>query len=555
MYRLLLFLAPFFVLLPWRIDDAPTAPTPTLRSATAVSAPADTTRVQFTTAGTCMGCHNGVVTSAGEDISFGSDWRASMMANSARDPYWHAAVRREVTDHPEAQAEIEDECAACHMPMARYLAKQDGQKGVIFAHLDPAAAATQAAQLALDGVSCTACHQITDANFGERASFTGGFAISPMRGPDGAHIFGPFVVDAGRTALMRSASQFQPSQSSHIQQSELCATCHTLYTHTRGPDGEVLGELPEQVPYLEWEHSAYRDEKSCQSCHMPVVEEPTPVTSVLGQDREGVNRHVFRGGNFFMLRMLSRYRNELGVEALPQELDASALRTVEHLQTSTARLAVENVRVSDGELQAEVAVTSLAGHKLPTAYPSRRVWLHVTVRDRSGDVVFESGALDPAGWIAGNDNDADPSRYEPHYTEITDPEQVQIYESIMADPEGAVTTGLLTAIRFIKDNRVLPRGFDKATADLDIAVHGTAADDADFVGGSDRVRYVVDVASHEGPFQVEAALRYQPIAYRWARNLAPYDTPETNRFVRFYTAMSDESAVTFVTAEASSAAF
>jgi hypothetical protein len=69
------------------------------------------------------------------------------------------------------------------------------------------------------------------------------------------------------------------------------------------------------------------------------------------------------------------------------------------------------------------------------------------------------------------------------------------------------------------------------------------------------VRYVVDVAGHEGPFQIEAALRYQPIAYRWARNLAPYDTPETNRFVRFYTAMSDESAVTFVTAEASSAAF
>ena len=39
-----------------------------------------------------------------------------------------------------------------------------------------------------------------------------------------------------------------------------------------------------------------------------------------------------------------------------------------------------------------VAVENLAGHKLPTAYPSRRVWLHVTVLD-GPDVVFESGAI------------------------------------------------------------------------------------------------------------------------------------------------------------------
>lgn len=37
----------------------------------------------------------------------------------------------------------------------------------------------------------------------------------------------------------------------HLQSSELCATCHTLYTHALGPGGEVIGELPEQVPYLE----------------------------------------------------------------------------------------------------------------------------------------------------------------------------------------------------------------------------------------------------------------------------------------------------------------
>jgi hypothetical protein len=39
----------------------------------------------------------------------------------------------------------------------------------------------------------------------------------------------------------------------------------------------------------------------------------------------------------------------------------------------------------------------------------------------------------------------------------------------MVDSEGGVTTGLLAAVRFIKDNRVLPRGFDKSTAGDDIA--------------------------------------------------------------------------------------
>ena len=89
----------------------------------------------FDTAHNCMACHNSLSTSAGEDISIGTAWRASMMAYSARDPYWHAAGRREVIDHPTAAADIEDECSICHMPMARTLSMSLGEKGRIFAHL------------------------------------------------------------------------------------------------------------------------------------------------------------------------------------------------------------------------------------------------------------------------------------------------------------------------------------------------------------------------------------------------------------------------------------
>jgi hypothetical protein len=328
-----------------------------------------------------------------------------------------------------------------------------------------------------------------------------------------------------------------------VQRSELCATCHTLITHALGPDGQVIGELPEQVPYQEWLHSGYRTEKSCQDCHMAVVETPTRITSVLGEPREGFARHEFRGGNFFMLRMLNRYRADLGVEALPGELDNAGRQTVHHLQSNTAAVTIEPIGFFEGRLQVDVVLTNLAGHKFPTAYPSRRAWLQFTVRDRQRRVVFESGALTPEGRIAGNDNDDDPALYEPHHTAIRTADQVQIYEAIMAGADGRVTTGLLTAVRFVKDNRLLPAGFSKATAGEDIAVHGQAAEDDDFTAGGDRLRYNVLVDEVEGPFEVEATLWFQPISYRWARNLASYRAPEIDRFVTYYESMAGVSAV------------
>ena len=415
----------------------------------------------FTTSHSCLACHNGLTTPTGEDVSIGFNWRASMMANSARDPYWQAAVRRETMDHPEAAAAIEDECSKCHMPMARYAANAGGGLGTVFEHLPIGSASTPADLLAADGVSCALCHQITDEGLGTEASLTGNFRIDTER-PDGERaVFGPFEIEDNRIRLMQSTTGFRQTEASHIQDSELCATCHTLITHALGPDGEVIGELPEQTPYQEWLASDYRTQQSCQDCHMPEVEAPAPISSVLGEEREGLSRHSFRGGNAFMLRMLQRYRSELGVEALPQELELAARDAQEHLEKESARVRIERARIEAGRIEAEVVIESLAGHKLPTAYPSRRVWLELTVRDAGGAVLFQSGALGPDGQIEGNDNDADPRAYEPHYEAITEAGEVQIYESILVDSTDAVTTGLLHGVRYVKDNRLLPTGFDK----------------------------------------------------------------------------------------------
>jgi hypothetical protein len=386
------------------------------------------------------------------------------------------------------------------------------------------------------------CHQISGQKLGTRESFVGGFVLESTSPPSQRRMFGRFKVDEGRTAIMQSATGFQPAESAHVEQSELCATCHTLYTKALGPGGEVVGELPEQVMYLEWRNSAFRDQQSCQSCHMPAVREETPIASVLGELRQGFARHVFTGGNFFMLRMLNRFRSDLGVVAPGAELDLAATRTIHFLQTETGKVSIENAAVSAGRLEMDVLVENLAGHKLPTGYPSRRVWLHISVQDQSGRMLFESGALAPGGSIAGNDNDSDPARLEPHYSEIRQSDQVQIYESIMSDGSGAVTTGLLKATKFIKDNRLLPRGFDKSTAEPDIAVAGEAATDGDFIAPGDRVRYSIDLAGATGTLQIDVELLYQPISFRWADNLRRYSSPETNRFVTYYDSMSSSSA-------------
>ena len=499
----------------------------------------------------CVGCHNNLTTPTGDDVSIGSTWRSTMMANAARDPYWQAGVRRETIDHPSHAAEIQDECAACHMPMAQKIARASGSLGQVFAHLPIAQANRSALQtLASDGVSCSVCHQISAERLGTRESFNANFALTPTPADGARVIFGPYRIDAGRKTIMRSASGFVQAEAPHIKQSELCASCHTLITTAYGPNGEAIGSLPEQMNYQEWQHSDFnREERSCQSCHMPVAAGPIRAASVLGDARERMSQHVFVGGNAHMVRLLSRYRTELGVAALPSELDATARATVRQLEQDTASLSVSSPRLVGTTLSFDVDVRNLTGHKFPTGYPSRRTWLHATVRDGQGRVVFESGAVSESGAIQGNDSDANPLTLEPHYDRITRSDQVQIYEPILGDRSGAPTTGLLTATQYLKDNRLLPRGFDKTTADPQIGVYGDARSDDDFRGGGDRVHYAIEVGA-SGPYTVDVELRYQSIAYRWAHNLERYDAPEPKRFVSYYNATSAGSSVIVAKASA-----
>ncbi len=507
------------------------------------------TKVRFQTSDRCLACHNGIVTPSGQDVSIGFDWRSSIMANSSRDPYWQGSVRRESIDHPESVAAIEDECSICHMPIPRFLARLQGRKGQIFSHL-PFNADNKGNAEAEDGVTCSVCHQIANEKFGTAESFNGGFVINPPASKSEHPEYGPFGVEAGRQRIMHTSSGgFRPTEGGHIRDSAMCGTCHTLKTKALGPGGKEIGSLPEQMPYPEWLHSDYRDKKTCQACHMPEIPGQVPITAVLGVPREGARQHTFIAANFFMLRMLNLHRADLSVAALPTELTAQAERTVAFLQSQAARVSIRSVETVSDRLQVQVLVQNLTGHKMPTAYPSRRAWLHVTIRDARDNKVFESGALHADGSIEGNDNDADPARFEPHYREITSSDQVQIYEPILKDAAGHVTTGLLSAVGYLKDNRLLPSGFKKETAEPDIAVVGDAAEDPNFTDVGSVVKYSVSTGDAQGPFQVEAELWYQPIGFRWAHNLGPYKAAEPQRFVGYYESMATGTAVLLTRAE------
>jgi len=131
----------------------------------------------FTHSDNCIACHNNLASSSGEDVSIGTMWRATMMANSARDPYWQASVRRETIDHPAHSAEIQDECASCHMPMPERIARDAGAKGEVFSHLPIAKDQSDLQRLAGDGVSCTVCHQIAADKLGMQETSSGRFTI------------------------------------------------------------------------------------------------------------------------------------------------------------------------------------------------------------------------------------------------------------------------------------------------------------------------------------------------------------------------------------------
>ena len=487
----------------------------------------------FAASGVCTSCHKDMVDANGQDVSIDSYWRGTMMANATRDPYWQASVRAEVIQHPEYSDIIQDKCTTCHAPMARTTRVFAGDSGVLLddGFLNPENALHT---LAMDGISCTACHQIDSAGLGEESSFNGGFAIDVSLPVGERASFGPSKVTSEDATLMKSASGYDPIVGKHIQTAEFCGSCHTLYTPTIDNHGEIAGLFPEQMPYIEWLASEYSDNQPCQDCHMPEAQGKVVLSITNSPGRGQFSQHSFAGGNTYALDLLLAYGEEMGVPASSDQIAAARERAKDQLQEETANISIRNTDFVDSQLVVDLQIESQVGHKFPSGFPSRRVWVHFYVKDATGNIIFESGNWAENGEIYGNENDLDPAAYEPHYQVIEQPDQVQIYETIIGDVDNNVTTTLLRGSKYLKDNRLIPKGFAKEEVDDDISVCGNALSDLDFQGGVDVIRYQVDLEDSPGPFTVSAEILYQSIGYRWAKNLDGFDSPETQKFTAYY---------------------
>ena len=154
--------------------------------------------------------------------------------------------------------------------------------------------------------------------------------------------------------------------------------------------------------------------------------------------------------------------------------------------------------------------------------------------------MFESGKVNADGSVVNLEADINPKTFEPQLRVITRADQVQVYEDIMADAKGAVTYTLLRAKQYVKDNRLLPPGFDKTKAIKDIQVVGEALNDPDFVGGSDSVHFKL-AGLNGNQYTISAELIYQTLGYAFATALFTDTASEVQQFKQMFNASSFKS--------------
>jgi hypothetical protein len=428
-------------------------------------------------AGACYFCHANYDP---DDAPF-ERWAGSMMANSMRDPIFHAALAIAEQD----AANSGELCLRCHSPGGWLGGRSTPTDGSSLFGSD------------YQGVSCNFCHRMVDpfddpANPAFDAAILANMQDRPLETANGKYIVDP---------LDRRRGPFEPdvcnlyhpetSQSPFHQESGLCATCHEvsnpLFKRVGGatptsadtyvlddldtphPTQSRFDEFPLERTYSEWLLSDFaqapidmqgrfggnkNEVSSCQDCHMPDTTGSGCSPIFKAPIREDLPQHDLAGANSWVPLAVHELDQTLALygaaeaTGLPQQIFQDSVdRNISMLQ----RAADMELSTVDGELN--VRIVNQGGHKLPTGYPEgRRMWIQVRFYDAADQLVQVHGAYDP---LTAQLTEADTKVYE---------------KKIGPDADLAATSGEPAAPSFhfafsnkvYKDNRIPPRGFDNA---------------------------------------------------------------------------------------------
>jgi hypothetical protein len=127
--------------------------------------------------------------------------------------------------------------------------------------------------------------------------------------------------------------------------------------------------------------------------------------------------------------------------------------------------------------------------------------------------------------------------YEEHYETISEAKQVQVYQAVMGDADGAPTWSLLKAASRLKDNRLLPKGFRAEGEDQPhIKVCGKAEKDPDYQAssGTDRLAYRFPLGTSAGQCKAQVELLYQTVPPESVARLLNSKLPDAKRFTALY---------------------
>ncbi len=414
-------------------------------------------------------------------------WAGSMMAQSARDPLFHAAL----SIANQTVADSGAYCIRCHAPGAFLSGHSVPTDASAFTPTD------------FQGVNCNFCHRLVNpvyvngvspASDQQILTDLANAGLMPPQGSNARYIIDP--TDSRRGPwddipmnLHPGDPQPQILASPFHKHAELCWNCHDVSNplmtksgstyalnslDTPHPTGEQTQMFPLHRTYSEWQNSYYSNigvqhdgrfggnhatgiMHDCQDCHMPDTQgygcnfEFEPFF-----ERPNVPQHSFMGSNYWVQNAVRTV--DADNDGFPDHPDSDSYLSDEVAGEAIERTIDFLTKASDLEVtrigpNIRTRLINFTGHKLPTGFPDgRRIWINVKFYDCNQNLLQERGAYD----FETATLTPDTKIYEMQLG-ITG----AAYAQSLGQPEGP-TFHFMLANTIVKDNRIPPAGFANA---------------------------------------------------------------------------------------------